>query len=201
VITQVDISVPATPVTNTNTAATYLASGSATRTITPASGVLERWGAATVLSVTPANTSAAVTYSADGSAYVADPATLPASQSLYVKVQLSSADTSATPSVRSLSVAYVPAPPAPTPAPAATSVATPSAATATSALTVRAINGLPIAGIPVISAKPTFSGYSPAGSTVTVIVHSDPVSCMAVAAGDGSWSCTLARETPLPTSM
>lgn len=49
---------------------------------------------------------------------------------------------------------------------------------------------------PTVTKLPTFSGKAPAGSTVTVVVHSDPVSCTATADGGNNWSCTLASALP-----
>lgn len=52
---------------------------------------------------------------------------------------------------------------------------------------------------PVIPALPTFTGVAEPGATVTVTVHSDPVTCTTTADQDGRWSCTL--STALPASV
>lgn len=49
---------------------------------------------------------------------------------------------------------------------------------------------------PTVSNLPTFSGKAPAGSEVTVVVHSDPVSCTTIADGGDNWSCTLTTALP-----
>lgn len=46
----------------------------------------------------------------------------------------------------------------------------------------------------VLSSRPIFSGKAPAGSTVTVTVHSDPVSCTTTADENGNWSCQLPAD-------
>ena len=48
----------------------------------------------------------------------------------------------------------------------------------------------------IIANKPTFSGVAPAGSTVTVTVRSDPVTCTTVADSNGNWECTLPSNLP-----
>ncbi len=58
------------------------------------------------------------------------------------------------------------------------------------------VNGKSLLGKPYIKKIPTFTGQAPAGSTVKVTVHSDPVICTTVAASDGSWSCTLPEALP-----
>lgn len=47
-----------------------------------------------------------------------------------------------------------------------------------------------------IDKLPTFTGTAPAGSTITVTVHSDPITCTAVADTSGNWSCTFATAIP-----
>ena len=53
-----------------------------------------------------------------------------------------------------------------------------------------------LTGTPVILQRPTFSGMAAPHATVTVTVHSDPVSCTATASDTGSWSCTLPKALP-----
>lgn len=47
---------------------------------------------------------------------------------------------------------------------------------------------------PTIPKRPIFSGVAAPGAQVTVTVHSDPVSCSAVADSNGNWSCTLPTD-------
>ncbi|MDB5159900.1 MAG: hypothetical protein JWO99_163 [Candidatus Saccharibacteria bacterium] len=54
-----------------------------------------------------------------------------------------------------------------------------------------------ISDTPVISTMPTFTGFAPAGSKVTVVVHSDPVTCSTTADENGKWSCTLTEKLPV----
>ena len=49
---------------------------------------------------------------------------------------------------------------------------------------------------PTISDRPTFSGYAEPFSTVTVAVHSDPVTCTTTADANGYWTCTLSEDLP-----
>jgi hypothetical protein len=51
--------------------------------------------------------------------------------------------------------------------------------------------------IKTTESKSTFSGTAPAGTKVTVTVHSDPVSCSAVADENNRWSCTLLTALPI----
>ena len=48
----------------------------------------------------------------------------------------------------------------------------------------------------VINKRPTFSGTANPNSTVTVTVHSDPISCTTNADADGAWTCTLPSDLP-----
>ena len=57
-----------------------------------------------------------------------------------------------------------------------------------------AISGKALTGKPTIPQKPTFSGVAPAGSTIVVTAHSDPITCTTTADADGNWSCTLASS-------
>lgn len=61
-----------------------------------------------------------------------------------------------------------------------------------------ASNGQSIDGttIPTIATRPTFEGYAQPGSTVVVTVHSDPITCSAVAYSNGYWSCVLPSDLP-----
>jgi hypothetical protein len=43
---------------------------------------------------------------------------------------------------------------------------------------------------------PTFSGTAPPFSNITILVHSDPITCLTQADAYGFWSCTLATELP-----
>ena len=56
------------------------------------------------------------------------------------------------------------------------------------------VEGKSLLGNPTIDKRPAFMGTAPAGSTVTVTVHSDPVVCSATADADGNWSCTLPSD-------
>lgn len=58
------------------------------------------------------------------------------------------------------------------------------------------LNGGAITQGMTIDAKPTFTGTAPAGSTVTVTVNSDPVTCTAVADTSGNWTCTFSTAVP-----
>lgn len=49
---------------------------------------------------------------------------------------------------------------------------------------------------PTIAARPTFAGKAEPGSTVTVTVYSDPISCSTTADSNGDWSCTLPSDLP-----
>lgn len=44
--------------------------------------------------------------------------------------------------------------------------------------------------------RPTFSGTATAASTVTVTIHSDPITCTATANSSGKWSCTPSQDIP-----
>lgn len=57
-------------------------------------------------------------------------------------------------------------------------------------------NTTAITGTPTISKRPTFSGVTTPNSTVTVTVHSDPVTCTTTADAQGNWSCTLDQDLP-----
>lgn len=48
----------------------------------------------------------------------------------------------------------------------------------------------------VLASKPTFSGYATPLSSVTVTVHSDPITCTTTADATGYWSCTLSSSVP-----
>lgn len=62
------------------------------------------------------------------------------------------------------------------------------------------VNGTrPINSLPVIPAKPTFSGVAVPNSHVVVMVHSDPTTCEATADDEGNWSCTLPDVLPAGT--
>ena len=52
----------------------------------------------------------------------------------------------------------------------------------------------PLQESPTIDKRPTFSGKTVPGSTVTVTVNSDPVVCTTVADSNGDWSCTLPSD-------
>ncbi len=86
----------------------------------------------------------------------------------------------------------------PTTTPTAVATPIPSINPASYALQILGINGSPVpsAGVTITSSRPTFSGMAPAGSQVTVTVHSDPVRCSALAGSNGNWSCTLASDLP-----
>lgn len=51
-----------------------------------------------------------------------------------------------------------------------------------------------VTGTPTIEARPTFSGVTTPNSTVTVTVHSDPLSCSTTSDAQGNWSCTLDKD-------
>ncbi len=60
------------------------------------------------------------------------------------------------------------------------------------------VNGAtkPLDQHPTIAPLPTFSGVANPGATVTVTVHSDPVTCTTTADANGNWSCTLPTSLP-----
>lgn len=60
------------------------------------------------------------------------------------------------------------------------------------------VNGAtkPLDQHPTINPLPTFSGVATPGATVTVTVHSDPVTCTTTADAHGNWSCTLSTALP-----
>jgi DNA-binding beta-propeller fold protein YncE len=84
----------------------------------------------------------------------------------------------------------------PTPSPTPTPTPLPTAPPATVMLGLSSVSGSGFLGNPTIPSRPTFSGTAPAGSVVTVTVHSDPVTCTATADSSGKWSCTLASALP-----
>jgi hypothetical protein len=49
---------------------------------------------------------------------------------------------------------------------------------------------------PSISSLPVFKGKAAPYSTVTVTVHSDPVTCTTKADGEGDWECQLRDKLP-----
>lgn len=59
------------------------------------------------------------------------------------------------------------------------------------------VNGKEVTDTPTISSLPSFSGKAKPYSTVTVTVHSDPVTCTTKADGNGDWTCTLPKSLPL----
>jgi hypothetical protein len=61
--------------------------------------------------------------------------------------------------------------------------------------TVSVVGG-DLTSTPQIAERPTFSGTAAPESTVTVTVHSDPVTCTATADSNGNWSCTLPANLP-----
>lgn len=52
-------------------------------------------------------------------------------------------------------------------------------------------------GLTTVDRRPEIAGSAPAGSKITVTIHSDPVACATVAAGDGRWSCRPDRDVAL----
>ena len=56
------------------------------------------------------------------------------------------------------------------------------------------VDGRSLTGTPEIAKRPTFSGTAEPGARVTVMVHSDPVTCTATADAQGRWTCTLPRD-------
>lgn len=56
------------------------------------------------------------------------------------------------------------------------------------------VENKPLTGVPVIPKRPHFSGTAEPGATVTVTVHSDPISCTALADSNGNWSCQLPSD-------
>jgi len=57
-------------------------------------------------------------------------------------------------------------------------------------------DGVVIVNNQEINSAPVFSGTATFGSTVTVTVHSTPVTCQAIADNTGYWSCTLPMGLP-----
>lgn len=51
-------------------------------------------------------------------------------------------------------------------------------------------------GLTSTTSLPTFSGTAPPFSNITILVHSDPVTCLTQADAYGFWSCTLGTELP-----
>lgn len=66
-----------------------------------------------------------------------------------------------------------------------TGAASGSAEASSSAITIV----LPADNGSTTSAKPVIRGKAPPGSTVTIVIHSDPQTCVAVADADGNYSC------------
>lgn len=56
------------------------------------------------------------------------------------------------------------------------------------------VENKPLTGVPVIPKRPHFSGTAEPGATVTVTVHSDPISCTALADSNGNWACQLPSD-------
>ncbi|MBH1980452.1 DUF285 domain-containing protein [Candidatus Saccharibacteria bacterium] len=56
------------------------------------------------------------------------------------------------------------------------------------------VENKPLTGVPVIPKRPHFSGTAEPGATVIVTVHSDPISCAALADSNGNWSCQLPSD-------
>lgn len=48
----------------------------------------------------------------------------------------------------------------------------------------------------IASQFPTFSGFAPPSSIVTVVIHSDPFTCRTKASSYGWWSCTFDQQIP-----
>jgi len=96
----------------------------------------------------------------------------------------------------------VEAPPKSDPKPAvkptkpAAPVPTPAETPSTSEVVINA-DAKTVIGQPTISKKPTFSGTAAPLSTVTVTVHSDPVTCTTTADANGYWTCTLSEDLPV----
>jgi lysophospholipase L1-like esterase len=44
--------------------------------------------------------------------------------------------------------------------------------------------------------RPTFSGIASPNSSVTVTIHSDPITCSTITDNDGNWSCTPSSDIP-----
>lgn len=58
------------------------------------------------------------------------------------------------------------------------------------------VNGSNVGDNLSLPARPTFSGTTYPNATVTVTVHSDPITCTATADAAGNWSCTLPADLP-----
>lgn len=70
------------------------------------------------------------------------------------------------------------------------------AATGSSEASASALTILPVSEKgSTVSAKPVIKGKAPPGSTVTIVFHSDPQTCVAIADENGDYSCS--PETPL----
>ena len=87
---------------------TYQSSGQSTVTYTPSAGTNNRWQSDVLETTLPTGTAATVSYSADNSNWFSSIASVPASESLYVKLALSTSNTSVTPLVTALTVYYEP---------------------------------------------------------------------------------------------
>jgi hypothetical protein len=71
--------------------------------------------------------------------------------------------------------------------------------TTTSVTPTAESNFTQLTGGATLDTQPTFSGKANPGASVTVTVHSDPVSCTTTADADGNWSCTLPSSLPAGT--
>lgn len=54
----------------------------------------------------------------------------------------------------------------------------------------------PAAPQPITNTRPTFSGVSTPFATISITVHSDPITCTTTADASGNWSCTLPSTIP-----
>lgn len=159
---------------------TYPLTGTASTTFDPVPGQQQTWNGS-ALTDTLNGGSVADTYSLDGTAYGPFSGVQgKSSEKLYVRLALATPNSAQTPVVSSLNVSYTA-----TPAP----------------LTLGSVNGSALAtgsAAAIVSAtsRPSFSGTAPAGSAVTVTVHSDPVTCTATADANGNWGCAVSRDLP-----
>ncbi|MCC2631306.1 MAG: symbB [Patescibacteria group bacterium] len=86
----------------------YVPSGQATFTYTPQGGQTNTWGTATPTSNLPANTTLSLEYSQNGSSWTSTLASVPASETLYVKASLATSNSAVTPSLGALQISYDP---------------------------------------------------------------------------------------------
>jgi hypothetical protein len=92
-----------------------------------------------------------------------------------------------------VTVQYIP--PAPSTPPVTTSTATPVVLQILHDDTSVAYSGGG-ESTPAVSDRPTFTGIAPPYSTVTVVVHSNPYTCITTASNQGYWQCTISSTLP-----